>query len=370
MQEDGVLRGLGPRGDATPDGELRGGLTVLAVPARERAQRLDVVVGARGREQILDGLRPHAERAPDMRPRRARGTQIRHVLERDAVDALGFAEVTAPCAERAEAEVGLVAQRVERESLHVATEGHLLLVRELVAARDADELEGARRMRRPRAAEERPDEGDSAGGGGQRGQDTPHRHQLSARPRVFAIVGGVSGPRQLDVVATVESPDVIVSPFTGERAAFFHVEMVEVVTGGAEHSLGEVMIGDVVLLHVAELGTDVAVVVRRAVMRLVGPRGAGVPLDSLPRPPPEAIPLLGRARGRGAPCFREHAVRRGAALRLRAIVDAGGAGGAGGAAGAAAAPEAYSGSSVVRPLRLVVRDDLAPVTLDEVLAGA
>lgn len=162
----------------------------------------------------------------------------------------------------------------------------------------------------------------------------------------------MSEPRQLDVVATVASPDEVTSPFSGARAAFFHVEVLEIAADGTGWSLGEMLLGDVVVLRIAEPATEVALVVRRAAMRLVGVRTGGVPLDGLPRPPAEAIPLLAKARGRGAPCFREHAVRQGARLRLRAIV------------------EDYSASPVALPgPRLLVRDDLGPLTLDEVLDG-
>jgi hypothetical protein len=154
----------------------------------------------------------------------------------------------------------------------------------------------------------------------------------------------VIGPRPLDAVATVVTGDDVTSPFTGARAAFFHVALLELGGAGAEHALGEMVLGDVVVLRVAEAGVDVALVVRRATVRLVSVRTGATPLDALARLPPEAVPLLARSRGQGTPCFREHAVRQGARVRLRATVEG-------------------SGS------RAFVRDDLAPVFVDELLGG-
>lgn len=152
-------------------------------------------------------------------------------------------------------------------------------------------------------------------------------------------------PRQLDVVAAVVSPDDVTSPFSGDRAAFFHVELVAIDPVGTESPIGELVLGDVVVFRGLAEPLEVAIVVRRATMRLVGVRSGATPLDRLARVPPEAIPLLARANGRGTPCFREHAVRCGTRVRLRATVD-------------------YSASP-----RAVVRDDLGAVTIDELLDG-
>lgn len=154
----------------------------------------------------------------------------------------------------------------------------------------------------------------------------------------------MSGPRQLDSVATIVSGDDVTSPFTGARAAFFHVALLELGPAGGEHALGEIVLGDVVVLRAADAGVDVALVVRRATIRLVAVRTGGTPLDALARVPAEAVPLLARARGQGTPSFREHAVRQGTRVRLRAMIEG-------------------SGS------RAFVRDDLSPVFVDELLDG-
>lgn len=166
----------------------------------------------------------------------------------------------------------------------------------------------------------------------------------------------MGAPRHLDVVLRVTSPDEVTSPFTRARAAFFHVELVEVEADGNARSLGALMIGDVVRLSSERVA--LSVVVRRAVMRFVDVRRGGVPLEHLATVPAEAVPLLASARGRGTICFREHAVVRGASLRVRAFVEG---------------PDHTTGfgrsTGAALPDGLVVRGDVGPITLDEVLDG-
>lgn len=314
MSEDRIFTGLRSRRDASPHGELRGDLTVLAVPRREDAQELRILGRARGGQQILDRVCAQAERPTDVGARGARRGELRDVLERDAVDALGLPEIAATGAESAETEVGVVTRRIEREGLHVSTEREVFLVRELVGLRDADELERARRRGRRRRREDQEREED--------GREPAH-----ATRKRSAILEGVP---LVDVVATVrEFPGTgeVPSPVSDERGLAIHLELLE-----GDRSLGSVMLGDAIEL-VSDDGARYVVMARRAELAFVQTRSAK-PLESAP---PELVPLLARSRG-GSLAVREHVIRAGDRLRLRAQVEAG-----------------------------LVRDDSTPVRLDEVM---
>lgn len=135
----------------------------------------------------------------------------------------------------------------------------------------------------------------------------------------------------VDVVAIVEASAggaEVTSPVSGARGALVHLELVE-----EDVSLGEIVLGDTVELR-TEDGARYVVVARRATFGFVGVRRS-VPLD---RAPAELVPLLVRSRGVGRLFVREHVVRVGDRLRLRAQVVGG-----------------------------LVRNDDGPVSLDEVI---
>src|SRR5580692_8085713 len=71
---------------------------------------------------------------------RSRGPQLRRVLERDRVHALGLARVARPRPELTQAEVGLLARRVEAQSLGVAARRDVVLVGRLVLPRLPEQL--------------------------------------------------------------------------------------------------------------------------------------------------------------------------------------------------------------------------------------
>jgi hypothetical protein len=159
----------------------------------------------------------------------------------------------------------------------------------------------------------------------------------------------VRGPTRIDAVARVVSPDVVRSPLSGRMAAFVRIEALETTRDAASVSsvvsLGAILVGDVVTLEVdVEGARSVAVdlLLRRAELRLLS-EGPVLPIGQMV---PELVPLLARAKGSGTLCQREWLVFSGERLRLSAVVE-----------------RAYRSHAE----RLVVRDDLAPVLLDEVL---
>ena len=153
-----------------------------------------------------------------------------------------------------------------------------------------------------------------------------------------------AGVRRIDAIATVISPNRVVSPISGRAAAFVHVEVVERL-GDLEidEHLGAVIFGDIVRVELPD-HARIDVVVRRAELRFALGREPAVPLvDAVA----ELVPMLQRARRGGVLCHREHLVLEGSRLRLRAVVETG-----------AYSPEAGA---------LVLRDDLAPVVLEDLL---
>lgn len=134
----------------------------------------------------------------------------------------------------------------------------------------------------------------------------------------------------VDLVATVgrfADAAEVVSPVSGERGVAIHLEVFE-----NDTSLGEMVLGDAIELACEDAARYV-VVVRRARFAFLGVRRE----LAVEKAPAELVPLLVRSRG-GALVVREHVVREGDRLRLRAQVEGG-----------------------------VVRDDLAPLRLDEAL---
>jgi hypothetical protein len=170
------------------------------------------------------------------------------------------------------------------------------------------------------------------------------------------------GPTKVDVVTRVVSPNLTASPTSGLRAAFVLLEAFERVPRRPHDDrnpgddaedflpLGAVIVGDLVTLEVEGTGASVDVCARRATMRLVKERAGVMPIV---RAIPELVPLLSHAKRSGVLCQREHLVLSGDRLRLQAVVER---------TSRVVAAGYRSGTTEV----LVVRDDLAPVILDEV----
>ncbi len=176
--------------------------------------------------------------------------------------------------------------------------------------------------------------------------------------------GQVGEPLQavhVAVLTTIVSPSTVVSPFTGMRAGFLLVELLERIPvandQGADGEvvsdrydlLGTVVLGDVVTLRDQD-GDEITIVARRAQFKAALPRRGGTPIT---RMPPEIAPLLSRTTGRGVLCYRELTMSTGDTLRLRAVVEP---------TQSIVADGYRSGTR----LTYLARDDLAPVVLEEV----
>jgi hypothetical protein len=172
-------------------------------------------------------------------------------------------------------------------------------------------------------------------------------------------------PSRIDVVTKVVSSNDVTSPLSGLKAAFVQLEALELVhrsqnDGGPSgqgdlFSLGTMIVGDLVTLEIDGIEVAVEVPVRRAELRLVSDGRAGV--IPIHRAVPELVPLLAHAKHGGVLCQREHRVLSGDRLRLRAVVER-----------ASRVVASRYRSGVVE--RLLVRDDLAPILLDEVIEGS
>jgi hypothetical protein len=169
------------------------------------------------------------------------------------------------------------------------------------------------------------------------------------------------GPTRIDAVVRVSSANSVTSPISGVKAAFVRLEALERVprdtksdrAGDAEDlfSLGVVLLGDLVTLSLADSAIAIELPVRRATLRLVDQPAGVIPVH---RAVPELVPLFAQARRGGVLCQREHRVLCGDRLRLQAVVER-------------TTSVVGVGYRSGAPERLVVRDDLAPVLLDEVL---
>jgi hypothetical protein len=174
--------------------------------------------------------------------------------------------------------------------------------------------------------------------------------------------GQAGAPVSVSVVTTIVSPSSVTSPLTGLRAAIIHLEIVERVplvrdqgmgsedeTSDVYNSLGVVILGDVATLR-DEDGDEITIVAHRARIQPALMRRGGTPLG---RVPPEVVPLLANASGRGVICYRELPLAMGDAVRLKAMVEP---------TQSVVATGYRSGTRVT----YVARDDLAPVVLEEI----
>lgn len=174
--------------------------------------------------------------------------------------------------------------------------------------------------------------------------------------------GGAAAPVEVSVEVVVASPNALTSSITGMQAALFVVEIVEraglhvpTAMGATEEvadhytHVASAVFGDTLVLRDAD-GSEVTVVARRARVGFAVPQQGGTPLA---RVPPELVPLVQRASGRGVLCFRESMVRQGDRYRLTATIEA--------------VPSVVaSGYRSDAGLRFVARDDISVVGLEEI----
>jgi hypothetical protein len=153
---------------------------------------------------------------------------------------------------------------------------------------------------------------------------------------VKTTLDGVSAATPVEVDAVVTTEDSVKSPMTGVDAALIVVDVIERATP-LEHEVGRVVLGDTLALRAP--GGEIAIVARRARFVFVGNDSGG---ELLERVPAEIAAVLSGARGKGPLAWREHVVKHGTRVRLRAIVEASGG-------------------------RFVVRGDLAPIIVSEIV---
>lgn len=168
----------------------------------------------------------------------------------------------------------------------------------------------------------------------------------------------------VSVLTTIVSPNAVESPLTGARAAVIRLELFErFATGGGPHGeagafldvyepLGVTVLGDLLALR-DEDGDEISIVARRA---RIQPARALHALPALGHVPPELVPLLAKATGRGVLCYREAPLVTSDSVLLTAHVEP---------ASTVVAVGYRSGTRRA----YVARDDLAPILLDEVLSA-
>ena len=179
----------------------------------------------------------------------------------------------------------------------------------------------------------------------------------------------LDGPTPIDVVTRIVSPNDVPSPTSGLKAAFVHIEVVERVPEVVEGvlpwlrdarddfvSLGGVIFGDLLTLEISseESVFAVEVVARRAQFSVAAIRFGATPMQHTV---PELVPIVSRASRGGVICYREHLGLHGERLRLRATVEP----------VKSVVGSCYRSAAIER---LVVRDDLGPVLLDEMLESS
>lgn len=141
----------------------------------------------------------------------------------------------------------------------------------------------------------------------------------------------------------------VVSPFSGVRCAFLHVELFE-----GDELLGEQILGDVVTLNTPDLGggfeARIHLVVRRATFHSVELR-TDPPIRIEQAIAPELIPLVALRSKGGDLSYRERPIVIGERVRLRAVVE-----------------RSDAPASGSKTMKMVVRDDLGPCRIDEVFS--
>ena len=168
--------------------------------------------------------------------------------------------------------------------------------------------------------------------------------------RVTHLGDLAGGPCPVEIDAVVVSPNVVTSPMSGLRAALIELDVREHVADGLGDegtSLGTVVLGDLLTLRTAD-GFEVLLVARRVQLLFVLLAAQSVALSQML---PEIVPLLTRSKGKGVLGYRENALSEGDEVRLRAVVEA--------------VPASRFGTPEEVPHHCVVRDDLAPVVLQQ-----
>jgi hypothetical protein len=185
----------------------------------------------------------------------------------------------------------------------------------------------------------------------------PFGHEDVAQ-RLAQIPPGKAGA--VAVRVTVISENVVTSPLTRLASAFLQIDLLERIAAeraGIQDGslndeyfvLGSAKHGQVLRLRDPD-GDEVSVVAGRVRFEPSTTQG-GQPVTDVP---PGLAPYLRNATGRGILCMREHALREGDTVLLRAVVEP----------SLRVVPEGYrSGTSV----HYLTRDDLAPVVLVEVV---
>jgi hypothetical protein len=132
----------------------------------------------------------------------------------------------------------------------------------------------------------------------------------------------------VELLVVIISPNGVVSPVTGARAAILHMELEEQLTdeeprrrlgrpkAGARVSLGDVVYGDLITCR-DEDGAELSFVASRARFRFDETRRER---RSIAAVPPALARSLGNPHG-GALSYREHAVLEGDRLLVQAIVE-------------------------------------------------
>jgi len=179
------------------------------------------------------------------------------------------------------------------------------------------------------------------------------------RRGVETRLAGIDEPTEVELFGTMLSPNGVTSPFTGQRGAIIHLEILERVLldrqerralrCGPERddALGEIILGELVHLG-SEDGAELSFIARRARFRFRNPQREKIALTTIPT---SLVPHLRSRVGNGDLFFREHVVKEGDRVRLQAIVEP--------------AEHAMGGGyrSVPR-IAFLTRDDLAPVFLE------
>jgi hypothetical protein len=140
----------------------------------------------------------------------------------------------------------------------------------------------------------------------------------------------LDGPTEVNLLVTVISPNALTSPISSMKAALFQLEMVERLASGEHHPfassrevgdeyafLGSAVLGDILVLQTDD-GAQITVAARRARLAFATGYDTAAPLTN---PPPELMPHLRNASGRGVVCFREQTIRDGDRFRLEATVE-------------------------------------------------
>jgi hypothetical protein len=150
------------------------------------------------------------------------------------------------------------------------------------------------------------------------------------RKGVATRLADIEDRTEVELAVTVVSPNAIASPMSGVGAAFLSIEVLERLAendfarrgafrprGPAYESLGEAVLGDVVVVRDAE-GNELSLIARRVRFRFAGEMPDVKPLANVP----EAIARSIRStEDRGPLVYREVPIREGDRIRVQAFVE-------------------------------------------------